>query len=250
MTDRIWHDARGRPVPAITADQMREVDRAMVEDYGIELIQMMEHAGRHLAHLARSRFLNGKPRDSRIVVLAGRGGNGGGALVAARRLHGWGARVLALTVVEPDEYDGVGAHQIDILRRLKVPVIAWDPARRLRSPDLILDGVIGYGLKGPPGGAAGEMIQWLNRVATPAVSLDLPSGLDATTGMPTEATALAAATLTLALPKTGFANPEAQRYLGDLYLADIGVPSVLYGGPGLEVEVGELFDAEDLVRLL
>ena len=65
-------------VPCLTTAQMREVDRAMVEDYRIELIQMMENAGRNLAHLARSRFLEGDPRGNTVVVLAGRGGNGGG----------------------------------------------------------------------------------------------------------------------------------------------------------------------------
>ncbi len=65
------HD--GPPVPFITTDEMREVDRAMIEDYGIALVQMMENAGRCLAHLARGRFLGGDPTGRRVVVLAGTG---------------------------------------------------------------------------------------------------------------------------------------------------------------------------------
>ena len=80
-------------VPGLTTVQMIEVDRAMIEDFRIELIQMMENAGRNLAHLARTRFLGGDPRAKRVIALAGGGGNGGGALVAARRLHNWGAEV-------------------------------------------------------------------------------------------------------------------------------------------------------------
>ena len=76
-----------KDIPYLTTDQMREVDRAMIEDYYIELIQMMENAGRNLAHLARTRFLGGDPRGQHVVVLAGSGGNGGGGLVCARRLH-------------------------------------------------------------------------------------------------------------------------------------------------------------------
>lgn len=72
---------------------MREVDRAMIEEYHIELIQMMENAGRNLAHLARMPFLGGDPRGYHVVVLAGRGGNGGGGLVCPRRLYNWGANV-------------------------------------------------------------------------------------------------------------------------------------------------------------
>ncbi|HUM67274.1 MAG TPA: NAD(P)H-hydrate epimerase, partial [Chloroflexota bacterium] len=71
------------PIPALTTRQMAEVDRGMIEDYHIDLIQMMENAGRNLAHLARERFLNGDPRGQKVVVLAGTGGNGGGALVCA-----------------------------------------------------------------------------------------------------------------------------------------------------------------------
>jgi NAD(P)H-hydrate epimerase len=76
---------KDRPLPWITAEPMAEVDRAMVEDLGVKLIQMMEHAGRHLARLATLRFLRGRLSTARVLVLAGPGGNGGGALVAARR---------------------------------------------------------------------------------------------------------------------------------------------------------------------
>ncbi|MBN1967580.1 MAG: hypothetical protein JW910_23190, partial [Anaerolineae bacterium] len=83
-------------LPWLTAAQMAEVDRAMIEDYRITLVQMMENAGRNLAHLARGCFLDGDPRGTAVVVLAGTGGNGGGALVCARRLHNYGAAVRVL----------------------------------------------------------------------------------------------------------------------------------------------------------
>ena len=80
-------------IPRLTTAQMVEVDRLMTEEYHIELLQMMENAGRCLAILAVRRFLKKKLKKKRVVVLAGTGGNGGGALVCARRLHGWGANV-------------------------------------------------------------------------------------------------------------------------------------------------------------
>ena len=86
------------PIPSVDTAEMIEVDRAMIEDYHIELIQMMENAGRNLAHLARMRFLDGDPREKRVLVMAGGGGNGGGALVAARRLHNWGGNVTRVNV--------------------------------------------------------------------------------------------------------------------------------------------------------
>jgi NAD(P)H-hydrate epimerase len=97
----------GQAVPHLTTAEMIEVDRAMMEDYHIELIQMMENAGRNLAHLARIRFLGGDPRGRQVLVLAGTGGNGGGALVAARRLHNWGARVDVITTRLGDAFTPV-----------------------------------------------------------------------------------------------------------------------------------------------
>jgi len=109
-------------VPDLTTEQMIEVDRAMIEDYGIKLIQMMENAGRNLAHPARARFLDADPRSKRVVVLAGRGGNGGGAIVCARRLSNSGAVVDVRLTREPHEFNGIPAQQLGILDRMQVPI--------------------------------------------------------------------------------------------------------------------------------
>ena len=99
-------------VPALTTDQMRDVDRAMIEDLRIDLIQMMENAGRSLAELAVDRF----SADS-VTVLAGPGGNGGGGMVAARHLANRG-RTVSVVLSEPDSLTPVPAHQADILSRM------------------------------------------------------------------------------------------------------------------------------------
>ena len=247
MTLREWKDPLGQPVPSVTTEQMREVDRAMVSDHGIQLIQMMELAGRHLAHVVRDRFLHGDPARAMVLVLAGTGGNGGGALVAARRLHAWGARVRVITAAPPDAYSGVPLHQLETLARLRVPTTPWDEAAAIRTPNVVVDGVIGYSLAGAPRGGAATMIRWTHGTSAPVVSLDVPSGLDATTGVPAEPTVLAAATLTLALPKTGLGNPDAADHVGDLYVADIGVPPEVYVPMGLEV--GPVFAETDVVQL-
>ena len=144
----------GRPnVPSILADQMREVDRAMVEDYGIHLLQMMENAGRELAGLARTRFLGGDPRGRAVVVMAGPGGNGGGGLVCARRLHGWGAHVQVLLSAPIDRLAEVSRHQMAILERMGAPIKVGGDEAGLPEADLIVDALIGYSLSG---GAAGR----------------------------------------------------------------------------------------------
>jgi hypothetical protein len=114
------------PVPYLTTHQMREVDRLMIEEYQIQLIQMMENAGRHLAALARERFLKDDPRHRQVVVLAGTGGNGGGALVCARWLHNAGADVQVYLTAPPDKCSSVPAHQLDILYQMGVNMMLSD----------------------------------------------------------------------------------------------------------------------------
>ena len=229
------------PIPTVSTDQMVEVDRAMIEDYHIELIQMMENAGRNLAHLARVRFLDGNPAGRRMVVLAGTGGNGGGALVCARRLHNWGAQVQVFVTKPDDAFTPVPAHQLDILRRMQVPIADAAAVGAANSADLIIDGLIGYSLKGAPRGSAGDLIAWANAQPAPILALDAPSGVDTTTGTIFEPAIKATATMTLALPKDGLFAPGVEAQVGELYLADISVPPGLYASPVLQLEVSHLF---------
>lgn len=236
-------------VPYLTTDQMREVDRAMIEDYHIELLQMMENAGRNLAHLARDRFFNGNPAGKAVVVMAGTGGNGGGALVCARRLHNYGAKVVVYVTASDDEFTPIPAHQIDILRRMGVPVALADALATQDTPDLVIDGVIGYSLKGAPRGTAADLIKWANHASAPILALDAPSGVDTTTGTVFDPAINATATMTLALPKEGLRVPGVDAQVGELYLADISVPPELYAEPALGLTVGSLFAEADIIRL-
>ncbi len=238
------------PVPWITTEQMVEVDRAMIENFHIELIQMMENAGRNLAHLARERFFDGDPQGKTVVVMAGTGGNGGGALVCARRLHTWGARVEVI-VTRPDEYfTPIPAHQLDILHRMRVPVAPAEAVDRAPAAALVVDGVIGYRLDGAPRGGAGDLIRWANAQGAPVLALDTPSGIDTTTGTMYDPAIRAAATMTLALPKEGLRADGVTQHVGELYLADIGVPPSLNAGAALGLEVGSIFATGDIVRLV
>ena len=234
--------------PFLSTDQMIEVDRAMIEDYHIELIQMMENAGRNLAHLARTRFLDGDPRGKRVVVLAGRGGNGGGGLACARHLHNWGAQVTVETTHEAAQFGGVPGHQLDVALRMGVEVHEGTAVPPTPSPpDLIIDALIGYSLSGAPRGTARQLIKWANAQNAPILSLDAPSGLDTTTGTIYDPAVKATATMTLALPKIGLKAGLAADVVGELYLADISVPPGLYAGLGLTV--GPIFAQDEIVRV-
>lgn len=235
-------------VPNLTTEQMVEVDRAMIEDYRIELIQMMESAGRNLAHLARMRFLDGDPRGSSVVVLAGSGGNGGGALVAARRLSNWGAKVTVVLGQSPGKMTPVPSHQLDILGRMSVPIVE-EGMLPAPPPAVVLDGLIGYSLAGPPFGRIAELIRWANSLNAPILALDVPSGLDTSTGVAFDPVIRATATMTLALPKQGLRVASTSTLIGELYLADISVPPGLYGRAPLGLPVEPIFALDDIVRI-
>lgn len=237
------------PIPHVSKEQMIEVDRAMIEDYGIELIQMMENAGRNLAQLSRDRFLDGDPRGRRVVVLAGKGGNGGGALVCARRLHAWGATTEIVLSSDPDDLAPIPAHQLDILQKMGLPIRSGGELPGPDATDLIVDGLIGYSQIGDPRGAVATLIEWANESDAPVLSLDVPSGLDATTGALGNPVIQATATLTLALPKDGLRASGVEDSVGELYLADIGVPPELYRGPTLGLNVGPIFAQSEILRI-
>ena len=241
----------GMSLPFLDATQMRAVDLIMVDEFGIRLIQMMENAGRNLAHLTRERLFAGEPVGKRIAVLAGPGGNGGGALAAARRLHGWGARVSVFLSRPIANLAPVTQQQAWTLQRLQV--LAATEGARTPIPeeafDAIPDGLIGYGLTGPPRGATAQLIAWANGHHAPIIALDVPSGVDASSGVVHDPAICARATMTLALPKKGLALPAAKARVGELHVADIGVPPELYARAELRVEVGPVFAHSDVVRL-
>ncbi len=227
-------------VPTVSTEEMKEIDRSMVEVYGVELLQMMENAGRSLALLARRMLADaedgdgdGDVTDRPIVVMAGRGANGGGGLVAARHLLNWGAWVQVVCSVPPEGYKGVPAHQLRILQAMGAPLAWAEDGWELPPADLLIDAIIGYGLRGDPRGPARNLIQLANSSAAPILSLDTPSGVDTSSGRVFHPHIQAAATLTLALPKNGFRQPAAAAACGDLYLADIGVPPALYESMGI-----------------
>ena len=226
--------------PAVTRAQMIEVDRLMIEEYSITLLQMMENAGRNLAELT-SKMLTGVVKDKRIAVLCGGGNNGGGGMAAARHLVNWGADVQVALPAE--KLKDAPAHQLRTLRAMGVQCSDDFP---IGNFDLMIDALIGYGLRGAPRGKIAQWIQKANRSAIPILSLDVPSGLDADTGIPLGDCIRADATLALALPKVGFREVGASQYIGELYIGDISVPIHLLQEMGIEMD--HLFISSPIIK--
>lgn len=215
-------------VPTVAAEDltwiamrdMVEVDRTMIEELHIELVQMMENAGRNLARLVLE-----AASPNTVAVAAGSGGNGGGGLVAARHLANAGVDVIVVTTNERAAMMPVPAHQLDILERMGVECRATLPAA-----DVVIDAVIGYSLRGAPHAGSAELIEAANRSSS-VVALDTPSGLDVTSGLAPGVAVRADATMTLALPKRGL---RGSRFVGELYLADISVPPSVIARSGAD----------------
>jgi len=177
---------------------MREVDRLMIEKYGIQLIQMMENAGLNLAKQVR-RFLENSVLGQHLLIASGKGGNGGGGLVAARHLYNWGAKVTVLIEAEDLLYK-IPSIQWKTLKTLPLKNKTGEAALQFLSSvkaDLVIDALIGYGLDSNPHGWPAKMIKQINMLNIPIVALDVPSGLNATTGEIYEPCIRASATLTL-----------------------------------------------------
>jgi len=227
-------------IPTLTTEQMVEVDRLMIDDFGIELVQMMENAGRNLAELT-GRMLGASLSGRSVCVLCGRGNNGGGGMVATRHLHNRGADVHVIRLA--GQLKDIPAKQWNILENMG---LRNEPYFDLSQTDIIIDALIGYGLQGDPRPEVAVWIEKINAAGKPILALDAPSGLDSTSGTAGRPTVRANATMTLALPKVGLMGESAQPFVGSLYLADISVPPELYRKMGLEVQ--NIFEKDSIIK--
>lgn len=225
MEPTAFHTEDGQPVPAVTAAEMRSVDNAAVKTFGIEVLQMMEHAGLTLAGTVR------ELTDGPVTVLAGNGGNGGGGLCCARQLVNRGSPVRVVLDRPPAELTGPAAHHYTTLDAMDVPVAVGPDAVDDGEQDAVVDALVGYGLNGPLAGTAAELVEEIVGAGGPVVSLDVPSGLDATTGERLGSAVVPDCVHTLALPKTGLTEIDAE-----LVLADIGLPAGVYRSLDIPVE--------------
>jgi NAD(P)H-hydrate epimerase len=209
----------------VTSEEMRRIDDITIREFQVDVVILMENAGRAIATMARQ-MLEGTIIGKRVACLVGGGNNGGDGMVAARHLANWGADVEVIVGTTKDRMKSVPLAQLHILEKIGTPILSTDYV--LRDYDLLIDGLIGYGLEGNPRDIVAMIIKDANVSGRPILALDIPSGMNATSGEAYDPCIKATATLTLALPKTGFLAPSASLYVGDLYLADISIPRKVY----------------------
>jgi NAD(P)H-hydrate epimerase len=208
----------------VTAAQIAELDRRATEEHGIPAASLMETAGRRVAQVAEALLRERGGR--RVVVLAGKGNNGGDGLVAARYLRRAGVDVRVLLAAE-GELSGEPARMLASAAESGVIVLsaaAAGPAEEMARADLIIDALFGTGFRGSARGQAAALIEAANRSGKPIVAVDVPSGLQADTGQWEGPCIQATATVTMGLPKIGLLLYPGAEMAGTIYVADIGYP--------------------------
>ncbi|MBU0530562.1 MAG: NAD(P)H-hydrate epimerase [Nanoarchaeota archaeon] len=231
-------------IPIVDREQARKVDELAVEEFGIKIIQMMENAGRHTAKLAKKML--GSMEGKSILVFAGKGNNGGDGVVAARFLHNWGAYVKIIMADIHGRLKDLTKEQILTLKSMNVPVLyPGDVKFDELKADLIVDGLFGYNINGNPLDMYAKLVEFANDSGIPVLSIDVPTGLNPETGKPYTPCMKARKTICLANVKKGCL--EGKEYAGEVYVADIGIPPVLYKELGMEV--GNIFGDKEIIKV-
>ena len=212
----------------VTSAEMREYDRRTIMDKGVPGPVLMERAGWGVYRELTRRF--GSLNQRRVVIVCGKGNNGGDGLVLARLLHDGGFNPRVFVTDPPEEIAGDAALMIPPLRSRRVPLetIPEDPAAvfgRLTENDIIIDAILGTGFRGAIAGSKASLINAINRSSARVVAVDIPSGLSADTGQVAGPAVRAHLTVTMAFPKWSFMFWPAREMVGEWSVVDIGIPA-------------------------
>ena len=216
-------------LPTLSSAQVKQVDALAAERFGIPVEWLMETAGWQIACFVRQR----------AAVVCGVGNNAGDGLAAARHLDRWG-RLASVSCVDKSRLKGPAARELEALRRIGVEV---GDELDIEDADVIVDAIFGTGLSRAPEGTFAEWIEAINRSGKSVIAVDVPSGLDADSGVAYSPAVSAGATITLGLPKPGL-----EKFGGRVVVADIGVPLHAYAAVGVNVPT-DLFAHGDLIPL-
>lgn len=210
----------------VTAEEMRRIDSTAIGKFGIHGLVLMENAGRHVVD-AVCEMLEEKP-SARVVVVCGKGNNGGDGFVAARHLLNRGVDVHVVLLVEPAALQGDAAVNYRVARNIGVPMDeqADENAVRMRlsRADIVVDAILGIGISGEVYGIAKAAVEAINDNDAAVVAVDVPSGIHADTGAVLGAAVRADVTVTFGLPKLGLVQFPGAEHCGELRVVDISIP--------------------------
>jgi NAD(P)H-hydrate epimerase len=225
-------------LPVVAASAMRALDFDATARFGIPARDLMENAGRAVAAETIS-FLKERGVEAakaRVVVVCGRGANGGDGLAAARHLKAAGASawVYLCAPKKDEEYPELVRVNLEAAKKAGVEVRPVGPESGLGDAlakcDVVLDALLGTGSNGKPAGSVHHAVQEIVRAKKPTIAVDIPTGLHPDTGYHSGAFVTADLTLTLGLAKRGLLAPHAKQYVGVLKVLDVGYPPELIKG--------------------
>jgi len=235
----------------VKAAEMREIDRMAIQELGIAGVVLMENAARGASRFFLDHFRPGP--DSRILILCGRGNNGGDGYVMARYLLQAGLKVKVVVLSSRDKIQGDALINLKIIQQLGIEIFeitdkeAWDQLKpRLMDCDYIIDGILGTGLNAPVRGFYGQVISDINRSGHPVTAIDIPSGLNADTGQIMGEAVQANLTVTFGFLKPGQLLFPGAEQVGRLVRVDIGIPDPVSDRIPLKYH---LIDPEDFLFL-
>jgi len=211
----------------VTSEEMQSLDKKTIEELKIPGMVLMENAGRAVYERVISRATKNKT----ILLLAGRGNNGGDAFVVARHLFNKGYKVLIFLMAKKDDLKGDALSNCLIAEKIGIKIkeiLTEEEVLSLKTEiekvDLVVDGLLGTGIRGGARGLIGKVIELINSIKKPVIAIDTPSGLDCTTGHVEGPCIKAVETVTFCLPKRGMFIFPGGRYVGHLVIADISIP--------------------------
>ena len=207
----------------LTQNQARDLDRLAMEEYNIKGIQLMGSAGLAIADLAVKK--TGDIHDPIIVILCGKGNNGGDGFAAALELDKKGIKVCVFCISTFEEITGDAKYFLELCINGNVQIeFSGDLLDESYRCDLIIDALLGTGVRGPVKEIIIPWIEWINNNNCVVLSVDIPTGLQADSGIAEPVGVRANYTVTMGYAKLGLAMQQGPFLAGEIHIADIGFP--------------------------
>ena len=215
-------------IPVVTAEQMYACDRTMIEDVGIPSAVLMENAASAVFHFLCQRFSD--LQEKRILVFAGPGKNGEDGLVLARQLTIQGIEVVVYALPEKEKAADSFVRKVNTLSQLGVTVVWKQLPESTASADIVIDAIFGIGLSRPPSGLYADAITWINESNLFVISLDIPSGIAASTGRQIDSSpaVFCNACISFGLPKPGNLILDGYQHTDELLVSYLHAPYQQY----------------------
>ncbi len=231
----------------VTSKEMREMDRYTIQDLGIPGAVLMENAGLGTTRVI-DKMTHGLAAPT-VYIFCGKGNNGGDGFVIARHLWDNGAQVRVFIVGEEKEIKGDALINYKVIKKLDLPIKVISTNRDLRginknAPAVVVDALLGTGIKGAVYGFLKEVIEFINGLRRPVVAVDLPSGLNTDSPVVEGSTVQADVTVTMALPKICHVFYPAKQFVGELYITNIGIPHTARNSDEVKIQMVEEVDIQ------